>query len=236
VTTDPPAVPLSPDAAQDATGAEALGSKQRRREESDRRMLRAAAALIGRQGVSGTSLGQIGVKAGYSRGLPTQRFGTKLALLEAVIEAMEERFLRVVERRTRGLKGCEALDERVRLQILSVHEMPDTVTALYHMIVDSFGAEPELRPRIAALHRAYHENLRGFLRQAEAMGELREGVDIERAARTVSGTISGVCIQALVDGDTARLVGDADYVAEAFLSRVARPEILERVIAARTAR
>ncbi len=229
-------VPPSDEAGRDQAGPEELGSKQRRREESDRRMLRAAAALIGRQGVSGTTLGQIGVEAGYSRGLPTQRFGTKQALLEAVIEAMEERFLRVVERRTRGLKGCEALDERVRFQILSVHEMPDSVTALYHMIIDSFGAEPELRPRIAALHGAYHENLRGFLREAEAMGELRAGVDIERAARTVSGTISGVCIQALVDGDTARLVGDADYVAEAFLSLVARPEIIDRVIASRAAR
>ena len=43
---------------------DALGSKERRRRESDSRMLRAAAALIGRHGVGGATLGMIGVEAG----------------------------------------------------------------------------------------------------------------------------------------------------------------------------
>ncbi|MEC9432118.1 MAG: helix-turn-helix domain-containing protein [Pseudomonadota bacterium] len=211
--------------------AETLGSKERRRRDSDRRMLRAAAALIGRHGVGGTTLGMIGVEAGYSRGLPTQRFGTKIALLEAVLDAMERRFLRVAERQTAGLKGCEALAERIRLQVISVHEMPDSVTALYHMIVDSIGAEPELHPRVLALHQVYHDNLRGHLIEARALEELRDDVDIDRAARLISGAISGACIQALVYGDTARLVADADMLAETFLCRIARPGVMERVAA-----
>ncbi len=206
------------------------GSKERRRAESDHRMLRAAAALIGRHGTTGTSLGQIGVEAGYSRGLPTQRFGTKLALLEAVLDAMEDRFMRVVQRNTSGMQGCEALAERIRLQIVSVHEMPDFANALYHMIVDSTGAAPELQPRIAQLHRAYHDNLRGFLQQARELGELRDDVDLDQAARVISGAISGVCIQALVDRNTARLADDALLVIEVFLSRFAKAGIAQQVI------
>ncbi|MGR3780448.1 MAG: TetR/AcrR family transcriptional regulator [Albimonas sp.] len=215
---------------------DALGSKERRRRESDSRMLRAAAALIGRHGVGGATLGMIGVEAGYSRGLPTQRFGTKTVLLEAVLDAMERRFLRVVERNTAGLTGCEALAERIRLQVVSVHEMPDSVIALYHMIVDSIGVTPELRPRVVQLHRAYHDNLRGFLRQAREAGELRDDVDIDRAARVISGAISGTCIQALVEGDTARLAEDAELIAEVHLARFARPGVAGRVMAARAAR
>lgn len=206
-----------------------LSSKERRRRDSDRRMLRTATALIGRHGVGGATLGMIGVAAGYSRGLPTQRFGTKTALLEAVLDAMESRFLRVVERRTEGLQGCEALAERIRLQIVSVHEMPDSVIALYHMIIDSMGVTPELRPRVTALHRAYHDNLRGFLRQARELGELREGVDIDRAARLISGAISGLCIQALIEDDTARLVEDAEAVAALHIAQLATPETARRL-------
>ncbi|AFK55099.1 TetR/AcrR family transcriptional regulator [Tistrella mobilis] len=202
---------------------EPLGSKQRRREESDRKMLRAALALIARHGTVGASMAQIGIDAGYSRGLPVQRFGTKLALLEAVIDAVQDRFLRHVERRTAGKRGCAALVERIRVQIEAVRDMPDSAIALYHLIVDSAGAVPELKPRIALLHAAYRDNLRTYLLQAREMGELRDGLDIDQYVRTISGTISGICIQALIaDGDTRRLGEDAKFIADLFVSQVAR--------------
>lgn len=202
---------------------EPLGSKQRRREESDRKMLRAALALIARHGTVGASMAQIGIDAGYSRGLPVQRFGTKLALLEAVIDAVQDRFLRHVERRTAGKRGCAALVERIRVQIEAVRDMPDSAIALYHLIVDAAGAVPELKPRIALLHAAYRDNLRTYLLQAREMGELRDGLDIDQYVRTISGTISGICIQALIaDGDTRRLGEDAKFIADLFVSQVAR--------------
>lgn len=199
------------------------GSRQRRRAESDRKMLRAALSLISRHGTVGASMAQIGVDAGYSRGLPVQRFGTKLSLLEAVVDAIQDRFLRQVERRTAGKKGLAALAERIRVQIEAVRDMPDSAIGLYHLIVDSTGILPELKPRVARLHEAYRDNLRMFLTQAEDLGELREGLDIEHYVRTISGTISGICIQALiVDGDIERLGEDAVFVADLFLAQIAR--------------
>ncbi len=202
-------------------GAAVLGSKQRRRKESDRRMLRAAVMLIGRHGTTGASLGQIGVDAGYSRGLPVQRFGTKLNLLEAVIDTIQERFTRQLERRIGTRKGCEALAERIRFQMEAVRDMPDSAIALYHLIVDSTGTVPELKPRIAELHAFYRESLRAYLLQARKMGELRKDVDIEENVRAISGAISGICIQALVTGDTAKLGKDAAFVADLFVGRLA---------------
>jgi AcrR family transcriptional regulator len=127
-------------------GSAVLGSKQRRRKESDRLMLRAAVTLIGRHGTMGASVAQIGEDAGYSRGLPVQRFGTKLNLLETVIDTIQDRFMRQVERRIAGRKGCEALAERIRFQMEAVRDMPDSAIALYHLIVDSTGTVPELKP------------------------------------------------------------------------------------------
>jgi AcrR family transcriptional regulator len=201
-----------------------LGPKQRRREISDRKMLRAATSLIGRKGTAGANLAQIGIDAGYSRGLPVQRFGTKLNLLEAVLDAIQDRFMRHVEKRVGDRRGCDALVERIRFQLEAVRDMPESAVALYQLIVDSTGSIPELKPRIAELHRAYRENLRHYMLQAEEMGELRADVDIEQSVRAISGTISGMSIQAIVDGTTDRLGEDAGFIADLFVSRVARAD------------
>jgi len=197
-----------------------IGSKERRRRESDRRMLRAAVLLIGRHGTTGASLADIGVQAGYSRGLPIHRFGTKLRLLETVIDTIQDRFMGQVERRIGSRKGCEALAERIRIQMEAVRDMPDSAIALYHLIVDSTGTVPELKPRIAELHALYRGNLRAYLLQAREMGELRKDVDIEQNVRAISGAISGICIQALVIGDTKKLGEDAEFIADLFIDRM----------------
>jgi AcrR family transcriptional regulator len=184
-------------------------------------MLRAAVMLIGRHGTVGASLGQIGVDAGYSRGLPIQRFGTKLNLLEVVIDTIQDRFNRQVERRIGDRKGCEALAERIRIQMEAVRDMPDSAIALYHLIVDSTGTVPELKPRIAELHAVYRESIRAYLLQARKMGELRKDVNIDQSVRAISGAISGICIQALVSGDTAKLGEDAEFVADLVIGRLA---------------
>ncbi len=201
-----------------------LGPKQQRRENSDRKMLRAAILLIGRKGTAGANLAQIGIDAGYSRGLPVQRFGTKLNLLKAVLEVIQERFMRQVEIRVGDKKGCEALVERIQLQLEAVRDMPETAVTLYQLIVDSTGSIPELKPHVTDLHRVYRDNLREYMAQAKEMGQLQTDVDIEQSVRAISGAISGMSIQAIVDGTTDRLGEDARFLADLFVSRVARPE------------
>ena len=57
-----------------------------RRDESQRRLLEAAAALIQERGMAAATFENIGVRAGYSRGLATQHFGSKQGLIEALID------------------------------------------------------------------------------------------------------------------------------------------------------
>ena len=201
-----------------------LGAKEQRRRISDRKMLRAATSLIGRKGTAGANLAQIGIDAGYSRGLPVQRFGNKLNLLEAVLDAIQDRFMRHVEKRIGSKQGCDALEERIKLQLEAVRDMPESAVALYQLIVDSTGSIPELKPRIAELHNVYRDNLRQYMIQAQEMGELRSDVDIEQSVRAISGTISGMSIQSIVDGTTDRLGDDAGYIADLFVSRLANPD------------
>lgn len=200
-----------------------LGPKRDRRAASDRKMLRAATHLIGTKGTVGANLAQIGLDAGFSRGLPVQRFGTKLNLLIAVLDAIQDRFLRHVAKRIGRKRGLEAVRERIVLQLEAVHSMPESAVALYQLIVDSTGALPELKPRVTQLQTAYHDNLREYLAQAQTMGELRDGADLDQAVRIISGMISGTSIQALVTGDTARLNREAGEIADIAISQIALP-------------
>lgn len=190
-----------------------LGPKEERRETSDRRMLRAAIALIAQHGSVGASLAQIGLDAGYSRGLPAQRFGTKLKLLETVADVTAEHFDRLVAEATAGKRGCEALAARIRAQMEAVRRSPEAATAVYHLMVDAIGSVPELKPRIAMLHEGYRRSIRKHVLEARQMGELREGVDVEETVRAIQGVISGLCLQALIAGDADRLSRDAEVAA-----------------------
>ena len=54
---------------------------------SDRRMLEAAIRLIIERGTAGTTLREIGERAGYSRGLASYRFGNKVRGERLQVEA-----------------------------------------------------------------------------------------------------------------------------------------------------
>ena len=58
-----------------------------RRAESEQRLLTAAAELIATEGFAAASLERVGAAAGYSRGLASQKFGSKDGLVTAVIAA-----------------------------------------------------------------------------------------------------------------------------------------------------
>src|SRR5258705_9621681 len=63
-----------------------------RRAQSERRLLDAATRLIADQGFSKTTLAQIGAKAGYSRGLVNERFGSKAELVQVLADEFQTYF------------------------------------------------------------------------------------------------------------------------------------------------
>ncbi|CAN0427695.1 unnamed protein product, partial [Phaeothamnion confervicola] len=63
-----------------------------RREEAERRLLDAALAIVARTGTVRLTLAEVGEAAGYSRGLPAHRFGSKAGLLRALVAHIHARF------------------------------------------------------------------------------------------------------------------------------------------------
>lgn len=176
-----------------------------RRRASNARMLRAAMQIIAKKGAAGATLAEIGVAAGYSRGLPAERFGTKLALLNALMDSMEGWFQERVGQAVAGKAGMAALNARVDAHIDGACAGPVATAALYTLFVESLCVIPELQSRTRALSASFHDGFQDHLDQAKRRGELRSGVDSKKMAGIIVGALRGLIIQSLLDGNTTAL-------------------------------
>ncbi len=174
-------------------------TQEDRRAESDRRILGAAMRLIARNGAAGTTLADIGVAAGYSRGLPSERFGTKGALLDSLISRTEEAFQEQLGIDVGGKTGLAAVEARIEAHLNGAARSPDAVRALYLLYMESLTVAPELHAHIAELGRAYRDGFVGHLREARQAGEIDAGVDVQDHATVILGALRGMITLWLID-------------------------------------
>ena len=97
-------------------------------------MLRAAMTIIAQKGAAGASLAEIGVAAGFSRGLPAERFGTKAAFLHALMDFMEGWFAERLRKAMGDKTGMAAVRARIDAHIDSACASPVATAALYSHI------------------------------------------------------------------------------------------------------
>ena len=172
-----------------------------RRDVSERLLLEATLDVVAAQGVSAATFDAIGRAAGYSRGLATQRFGSKQGLIDAVIAYLHAR-------------RDDLMDAA------HVAEMPPLEAGLYYAdshfrLLDQdvsgrayFMLRAAAVADISALRQAFadeHDRVRDWLeqrvRQGQAAGEIRRDVDPYGAAMMVGSLLLGVSLQSLVDPD-----------------------------------
>jgi len=170
-------------------------------------MLAAAAKLIARHGVAGTTLAEVGIEAGYSRGLPVERYASKLGLVTALLEATERWFERHLEQVLAGKSGLKALERRVEAHMGSVDRSLEATAALYAIYTESHSVMPELNDAVAAFTARWAAGLVAHMREGQASGEIRPNLDCEAEARFLLAAMRGLMIQYLLDrstGDLAR--------------------------------
>lgn len=175
-------------------------------------MLRAAMSIIAERGVAGASLAAIGVAAGFSRGLPAERFGTKLGLLNALMDFMEGWFADRLRKAVGDRTGLDAVRARIDAHIDSACASPVATAALYSLFVESLCAVPELQPRTRALSATFHDGFRSHLEQARRAGELRASVDCAKMANILVGMLRGLIIQSLLEGNAAELAANREQI------------------------
>ena len=186
-------------------------TQAKRREVSDRQMMRAATKLIGTRGVTGTTLAEVGITAGYSRGLPADRFGSKTELLHAVLESMDNWLQLRLDKATEQYRGIAGLKARVNAHIESARKSPLAAAALYSIYVESLFAAPELRSRVTRMTERWRNGILANLREAQSAGQIYPDVDCQEYASLILGTLRGLMIEHLIgEGPTTlRAVDDA---------------------------
>ena len=184
-------------------------TQQERTEESDRRLLTAAMRLIGERGYRGTSLAAIGEASGYSRGLVTERFGSKQGLLWELVKRM----LRVYRHEGRAHSSpqrigldelCDMVDNHRRALSSEV-----SMRAFYALMFEALGPTPDLQTEFRTLHKSFRADIARMLRTGIETGGVRADIDVEAQAVLVLGTLRGIAFQWLLEPDALAL--DAAY-------------------------
>ncbi|WP_327098889.1 TetR/AcrR family transcriptional regulator [Nocardia vinacea] len=195
--------------------------KQARSELSTSRLLDAAADLIAEGGYERMTLAAIGVRAGYSPGLVTARFGSKEGLLWALVERMvvdwQGRSLREVIGGTTGAVAIRAMLAELKSSWL---RSPNRMRALYILMFEALLPVPLLQQRMLELHRDLRTSVRGVIESGMAEGTVGSDVDAEAVARLVVGGLRGAAYQAMLDPEDVavdRALDDLGLLIDALL-------------------
>ncbi len=172
-------------------------TQRERREESYRRIMDTAIKLIARKGSSRTTLEEIGERSGYSHGLVSHRFGSKIALVRALTRQIQADFIAHSQQALAEHSGLDAVVAMADAYLLAATANPRS--ALYVLIGEAIGPVPEIRGEIAEADRNFRGWMRTHIKRGIAAGEIRRDVDAAAAAAVIVGILRGLMIQHLVD-------------------------------------
>lgn len=172
-----------------------------RREESERRLLEALTQIIAEQGVSAATFESVAARAGFSRGLASQKFGSKDGMTRALIARLDAwRRATLAEHHTDTLTGREAIETYVQLNFDELVDMPEF--RAYFSLAGGAAAEGgDLRAAFAEAHGNARDLLAGFIRRGQEDGSINKSVSVEPTALILGSLLLGAAIHSLLDPD-----------------------------------
>jgi AcrR family transcriptional regulator len=177
-----------------------------RRTEAEQALLDAAARLFARKGVEGASLADIGLEAGYSRGLVTHYFGSRAALVERLAARVQRQF--VSELDPQGL-GVETILALLDAYLDRLSEGAAAGRAFLVMWGSSFAEDAPLREVFVESDERFRRGVEAFVRSGQDAGALRRDVDAAAFSVAFVALLRGIGAQfaiapAAVDLEAAR--------------------------------
>lgn len=174
-------------------------SQTDRRQQSETELLRAAAELIAERGVAAATFESIGQRAGYSRGLVTQRFGSKQGLIEALIARLQARMEALLDaRQLDALDGLEAVLGFVDIFLRNLARDGE-MRAYFVLMAGAVADVSDLRGPFVAAHKDVEVRLEALFLRGQAQGVIRAGLNADAAALMVGALLLGLSTQLLVD-------------------------------------
>ncbi|MEV6218305.1 TetR/AcrR family transcriptional regulator [Nocardia sp. NPDC051833] len=182
-------------------------TQQERTAQAEQALLDAAAALFARRGVDRTSLADVGLEAGYSRGLVNHHFGSKAALIDRLAHDIQARFVAgIVTKMTEsGDDAVETLVGLVQDYLSALVSEPDAGRAFFVMWSSAIPDEATLRSIFAADDALFRLGVETVVRAGQAEATVDSALDPAATAVTLVGMLRGVGAQYLIAPDAVAL-------------------------------
>jgi AcrR family transcriptional regulator len=166
---------------------------------SDARMLNAAKELIAERGTHNTTLREVGERAGYSRGLASNRFGSKEGLFSQLVLDFNRRWAEELRNKVGNSTGLPAFSAALDAVEFFLVNRAGEMRALYILWFESMSSHDEVRQRLALNHKAYRRDAERWVREGVAEGTIRDDIDPKSFAVEFASLIFGLIYQWLID-------------------------------------
>lgn len=166
-------------------------SQAERTEISDRKMFDVTVRLIIERGTEATSLKDVGLLAGYSRGLAGHRFGSKDALFSFALRRLGEIWLNQLKACTQGAVGYAAVEQALDQHYRFCVEAPDQVRAFYTLWFEAINTETALSEAIQSIHKRRHQDVMGWIRNDPSLGS-QPRLQADAIAAQFSASVIGI--------------------------------------------
>ena len=176
-------------------------SQAKRRAISEQRMVSAAVELITELGISGTTLRAVGERAGYSRGLVTYQYGSKVGLMRAVTKTLAATWLERLQIAMGQLSAVDGLCAAIDAHYHFIHEMPSQFRALSILAFASIDPGSGIQSRVSEVQAKQRQAVSNWVRAGKAAGVVRPDIQPDRFAEHFLATISGIGLQWMVNPD-----------------------------------
>ena len=165
---------------------------------SDARMADAAVVLICERGAAGTTLTDVGLFAGYSRGLASNRFGSKAGLWSFLVRTIGEEWLAELGEAVAGTSGLETIHAAVDAHCRFLLDSSERIRAFYVLWFDSVGPDEALRTVITSAHQRRQRDVEAWITSGLEAGTIRSDVDVRSVAEQFCAAIIGIVYSWLV--------------------------------------
>mgnify|MGYP002735284916 CR=1 FL=1 len=170
--------------------------------------VRTVVELCAEQDPARITTAAIAARMGVTQGALFRHFSGKDEIWQAVMVWVAEQVMQRLENAvTYAERPLGILEAMFTAHIGFIAEHPGVPRLMFGQLQH---AEPTAATRrVRSMLAKYRERLATILIRGKASGELRADLDIEAAATQFIGTVQGLVVQSLIDGDVTRIAEQA---------------------------